>query len=719
MSNTQIFDNRELSWLKFNKRVLEEAQSDRVPLLERLSFISIFQSNLDEFFMVRVGSLYDQMLVDKNLKENKTNLTAKQQLDKIFQTVRELEPSRDLTYKKIMKELEEKNGLKHVTFKTATPDELKYLDRYFHHEVRPLVSPLIIDKRHPFPFLNNKQIYIAVHLDSKSGVKIGILPTISVLKRVIRLGGNGKRFILLEDILLHYADEIFENYKVLDKTLIRITRNADISENEVEFEEDQEKTFRDVMEVLVKKRKKLAPVRLQLVDSFNPVAFDYLCKMLEIDENQIFFTKTPLDFSFVYSFADILKDKSLNYDRLVPQQSPAINRKSSMIDQIKQNDVLLSYPYENIKTFIRLLNEASYDDSVVSIKITLYRVAKHSQIIDALVNAAENGKNVLVLVELRARFDEENNIGWSKCLENAGCTVIYGPKNIKVHSKLLLITRKTEQGTEYITQVGTGNYNEKTSTLYTDLSLMTANVEIGLEALNVFNSLSLGHLVEQTNHLLVAPNCLQNKVINMIDDEIAIAKSGKPAYIGIKINSLSDKKIILKLVEASKSGVKVDLIIRGICCLISGVKGETENIHIRSIVGRFLEHSRIYIFGTPDRNKIYISSADYMTRNTVRRVEVAVPIYDVSIKNRLLNMFNIMLADNVQARVQKSDGSYKRVKTEGTPIDSQAYFFNEAYENARQVQIEEKNKLIEENKTSNQENNSDTKFYNMYLKNSN
>lgn len=719
MSNTQIFDNRELSWLKFNKRVLEEAQSDRVPLLERLSFISIFQSNLDEFFMVRVGSLYDQMLVDKNLKENKTNLTAKQQIDKIFQTVRELEPSRDLTYKKIMKELEEKNGLKHITFKTATPDELKYLDKYFHHEVRPLVSPLIIDKRHPFPFLNNKQIYIAVHLDSKSGVKIGILPTISVLKRVVRLGDNGKRFILLEDILLHYANEIFENYKVLDKTLIRITRNADISENEVEFEEDQEKTFRDVMEVLVKKRKKLAPIRLQLVDSFNPVAFDYLCKMLEIDENQIFFTKSPLDFSFVYSFADILKDKSLNYDRLVPQQSPAINRKSSMIDQIKQKDVLLSYPYENIKTFIRLLNEASYDDSVVSIKITLYRVAKHSQIIDALVNAAENGKNVLVLVELRARFDEENNIGWSKCLENAGCTVIYGPKNIKVHSKLLLITRKTEQGTEYITQVGTGNYNEKTSTLYTDLSLMTANVEIGLEALNVFNSLSLGHLVEQTNHLLVAPNCLQNKVINMIDDEIAIAKSGKPAYIGIKINSLSDKKIILKLVEASKSGVKVDLIIRGICCLISGIKGETENIHIRSIVGRFLEHSRIYIFGTPDRNKIYISSADYMTRNTVRRVEVAVPIYDVSIKNRLLNMFNIMLADNVQARVQKSDGSYKRVKTEGTPIDSQAYFFNEAYENAKQVQIEEKNKLIEENKTSNQANSSDTKFYNMYLKNSN
>lgn len=714
MSNKQIFDNRELSWLKFNERVLEEAQTDNVPLLERLSFISIFQSNLDEFFMVRVGFLYDQMLVDKNLKENKTHLTAKQQINKIFERVRALEPIRDLTYKKIMKELEEKTGLKHVTFKTATPEELKYLNKYFHHEVRPLVSPLIIDKRHPFPFLNNKQIYTAVHLDSKSGVKIGILPNVDVLKRVIRLGNGGKRFILLEDILLHYVDEIFENYKVLDKTLIRITRNADISENEVEFEEDEEKSFRDVMEVLVKKRKKLAPVRLQLVNSFNPVAFDYLCKMLEIDESQIFFTKSPLDFSFIYSFADILKDKSLNYDRLVPQQSPAINRKSSMIDQIKQKDVLLSYPYENIKTFIRLLNEASYDDSVVSIKITLYRVAKHSQIIDALVNASENGKNVLVLVELRARFDEENNIGWSKRLEEAGCTVIYGPKNIKVHSKLLLITRKTNQGTEYVTQVGTGNYNEKTSTLYTDLSLMTANVEIGLEALNVFNSLSLGHLVESTKHLLVAPNCLQNKVIDMINNEIKIAKSGKPAYVGIKINSLSDKKIILKLVEASKNGVKVDLIIRGICCLISGVKGETENIHIRSIVGRFLEHSRIYIFGTPERNRIYISSADYMTRNTVRRVEVAVPIYDIAIKNRLVDMFNVMLADNVQARVQQSDGTYKRVKTVGTPVNSQEYFYAQSYENAKMVV--EISKTIEQNNSN--INQSDSNFYNMYLKNS-
>jgi polyphosphate kinase len=714
MAQHQFFDNRELSWLKFNERVLEEAQDTAVPLLERLSFISIFQSNLDEFFMVRVGSLYDQMIIDKSARENKTNMTAKQQLSKIFDRVRELEPVRDLTYKKIMSELESVSELKHITFKNATPEELKYLDAYFHQEVRPLVSPLVIDKRHPFPFLNNKQIYTIVHLDSKSSVKIGVVPNVNALKRVIPLSNSGKRFILLEDIILHYADEIFENYKVLDKTLIRITRNADINENEIQFDDDSDGTFRDVMEILVKKRKKLCPIRLQLTDTLNPLAYDYLCKMLELNESQIFYSKAPLDFSFVYAFNDILKDKSLVFNRLVPQISPNVSRKSSMIDQIKQKDLLLSYPFESIKSFIRLLNEASNDDSVVSIKITLYRVAKHSQIIDALINAVENGKDVLVLVELRARFDEENNIGWSKSLEEAGCTVIYGPKNIKVHSKLLLITRKTKDGTEYITQVGTGNYNEKTSTLYTDLSLMTANLEIGLNALNVFNCLSLGHLVDSSKHLLVAPNCLQNKILQMIDDEIAIARSGLPAYIGIKINSLSDKKIILKLAEASQNGVKVDLVIRGICCMVSGVKGLTDNITIHSVVGRYLEHSRIYIFGTHERCKIYISSADYMTRNTVRRVEVAVPIYDTDIKERLWNMFQIVFNDNVKTRVQLPDGTYKKVKPkkDETPLDSQLYLYNQAYENT---------KLSEDNQAKSQDTttpppNNDNSFFNMFLK---
>ncbi len=716
----QFFDNRELSWLKFNQRVLEEAQSENVPLLERLSFVSIFQSNLDEFFMVRVGSLYDQMLLDKNAKENKTNMTAKQQLVKIFERVHELETVRDITYKKIMQQLEDTQGLKHITFKTATPDELKYLDTYFQREVRPLVSPMIIDKRHPFPFLNNKQIYTIVHLDSKSGIKLGILPNVNALKRIIPLGNNGKRFILLEDVLLHYANNVFENYKVLSKTLIRITRNADISENEVSFDDDGDGSFRDVMEVLVKERKRLSPVRLQLtnIDSVNPVAFHYLCEMLEISENQIFPTKSPLDFSYVYSFGDILKDKSLNYNRLVPQTSASINRKSSVIEQIKQKDILLSYPYENIKSFIRLLDEASYDDSVVSIKITLYRVAKNSQIINALVNAAENGKDVLVLVELRARFDEENNIEWSKRLEDAGCTVMYGPKNIKVHSKLLLITRKTKDGTEYITQVGTGNYNEKTSTLYTDLTLLTSNVEIGLDALNVFNCLSLGHLVENPKHLLVAPLSLQNKVIDMIDEEINHAKAGEPAYIGIKVNSISDKKIMLKLVEASQQGVKVDLIVRGICCLIAGVKGYTENITIRSIVGRYLEHSRIYMFGTHDRMKIYISSADYMTRNTTKRVEVAVPIYDTDVKERLYNMFNIMLKDNVQARIQLPDGTYKRIKNKEEPISSQLYFYQQAYDNAKRVKEENQNPYLTNSlNTKEVSDSNDSLFFNMYLKN--
>ncbi len=710
MAQNQIFENRELSWLRFNERVLEEAQDSKVPLLERLSFVSIFQSNLDEFFMVRVGSLYDQMLIDKSARENKTNLTAKQQLSKIFDRVRELESIRDVTYKKIMSELDNYCGLKHISFKTATPDELKYLDTYFQHEVRPLVSPLVIDKRHPFPFLNNKQIYTIVHLDSKSSVKIGIIPNVEALKRIIPLGNNGKRFMLLEDVLLHYADQIFENYKVLDKTLIRITRNADINENEIQFDDDEDGTFRDVMEILVKKRKKLSPVRLQLADSLNPIAFDYLCKMLEINEHQIFSNKSPLDFSFVYALGDIIKDKSLNFNKLVPQTSSCISRRISMVDQIKQKDILLSYPFENIKSFIRLLNEASFDDSVVSIKITLYRVARHSQIIEALVNAAENGKEVLVLVELRARFDEENNIGWSKRLEEAGCTVIYGPKNIKVHSKLLLITRKTKDGTEYITQVGTGNYNEKTSTLYTDLSLMTANVEIGLNALEVFNALSLGHLVESSKHLLVAPNCLQNRVIEMIDHEITLAKLGQPSYIGIKINSLSDKKIILKLVEASKAGVKVELIIRGICCLISGVEGETENITVHSIVGRYLEHSRIYIFGTHERCRIFISSADYMTRNTVRRVEVAVPIYDKNIKERLWNMFQTIFNDNVKTRVQLPDGTYKKIKPKKGEerLDSQIYFYNQAYENAKTSE--------EQNAQFKKSTNNDGSFFNMFLK---
>ena len=678
-NSKKIYDNRELSWLKFNERVLEEARTSDVPLLERFTFATIFQSNLDEFFMVRVGSLFDQMIIDRKKRENKTNMTSEEQLEAIFKRVKELEAVKDKTYKEIMESLEA-YGVKQLDFRNVTPEEEKYLELYFKHEVKPLLSPLIIDKRHPFPFLQNKDIYAAIHLESKTGVKIGILPVSGAFKRMVFPSKNSFRFMLVEDLILHYAPQVFENYKVLDKTLIRITRNADINVEEALFDQDMD--FRDVMEELVKKRKKLMPVRLQISRNLNSNALEYLCEKLDISENQIFHIKTPLDLSFGFAFSDILDDEKLHYSKLVPQQSASINNYETMITQIKRNDIMLSYPFENIGSFIKLLFEAAEDDNVVSVKITLYRLAKNSRIIEALVRLAEAGKSVLVLVELRARFDEENNIGWSKRLQRAGCTVIYGPPSLKVHSKLLLITRKVGDKIEYITQVGTGNYNEKTSTLYTDLSVMTSDVEIGLEANNVFNALSLGMLVENTKYLLVAPKCLQNRITSMIDEQIELAKQGKPAYVGAKINSLSDKVIIDKLIEASCEGVKVELIVRGLCCLIAGVDGLTDNISVTSIVGRFLEHSRIYIFGAGNERRMYISSADYMTRNTVCRVEVALPIRDEAIKQRLWDMFCIMLKDNVKARIQMPDGKYIRKQNNLPPLDSQIYFYEEAYRKA-------------------------------------
>lgn len=703
--NAKIYDNRELSWLKFNERVLEEAQDNNVPLLERFTFATIFQSNLDEFFMVRVGSLFDQMIVDRKKRENKTNMTSEEQLDAIFKRVKELESVKDKTYKDIMNSFTE-YGIEQINFSNATEQEKKFLELYFKHEIKPLLSPLIIDKRHPFPFLQNKEIYAVVHLESKTGVKIGILPLENTFKKLVFPSKNSFRFILIEDLILHYIHHVFEDYKVIDKALIRITRNADINVEEGLF--DQDIDFRDVMEELIKKRKKLMPVRIQMSGNLNETALEYLCSKLDISENQIFHLKAPLDLSFGSYFSDLLDDENLRFNKLVPQQSSSLNNYETIIEQVKRKDIMLSYPFENIGSFIKMLFEVADDDNVVSVKITLYRLAKNSRIIDALVRMAENGKSVLVLVELRARFDEENNIGWSKRLQRAGCTVIYGPPNLKVHSKLLLITRKSGDRIEYITQVGTGNYNEKTSTLYTDLSIITSDVEIGLEANAVFNALSLGTLVENTKYLLVAPNCLRNKITDMIDEQIALAEKGKPSYIGAKINSLSDKVIIDKLIEASQAGVKVELIVRGLCCLISGVDGYTENITVTSIVGRFLEHSRIYIFGAGNARKMYISSADYMTRNTVCRVEVALPVRDKDIKKRLWNMFCIMLKDNIKARIQTSDGTYIKKQNRLAPINSQIYFYEEAYKKAKECESHKS----ADNKAEIPEN----KFYKEFLK---
>ena len=678
MDENNIYINRELSWLQFNERVLEEAQDPAVPLLERLNFASIFQSNLDEFFMVRVGSLYDQMLIKPKKKDNKSNMTAREQLEAIFYKVNELEPMKDIAYKNIMLELME-YGVEQINFRSASIEEQQYLQEYFKREIKPLVFPTIIDKKNPFPFLKNKEIYCAVQLQSKSNVKLGIIPASGQFNRVIRLSG-GNRFILAEDLILHFAPSISKNYKVVDKTLFRLTRNADITVEEGLY--DQDFDFREAMEELCKKRKKLHPVRMQLSETFSQPALQFLCKKLDLDENHIFYLKTPLDLSFTGIIRDMLDKPELKFDKLVPQKSASVADNMAMMPQIKRHDILLSYPYETIKPFIQLLNEAANDSRVTEIKITLYRLAKNSMVIDALCDAAENGKQVTVLVELRARFDEENNINWSRRLQEAGCHIMYGPRELKVHSKLLLITRQNNGKTEYITQVGTGNYNEKTSTLYTDLSLMTANQDIGNEAQLLFEALMENRLIEQSQHLLIAPLCLQNKVLEMIEEEITHVRNGEEGYIGIKINSLCDKVIMDKLVEASKAGVKIDMVIRGINSLAAGVSGETENIKIISIVGRYLEHSRIYIFGTKKRSKIYISSADFMTRNTVRRVEVAAPLYNARIKQRVWNMFETLLNDNVKARNQLPDGTYIREISEHPPLDAQRFFFEEAYRKA-------------------------------------
>ena len=675
--------NRELSWLKFNERVLEEAENSKVPLCERLTFASIYQSNLDEFFMVRVGSLIDQMLVAKDSRDNKTHMTPKEQIQAILPQVEILNRRKDEVYGKLMEKIEE-YGVRLVDFSKITEEENKFLEAYFDMEISGLISPTIVGKRQPFPFLKNKEIYAVVVLTTKSGKeRLGIIPCGSgVFERLIRLPG-GNTYMLSEELILHYIPKVFKGYQVKEKSLLRVTRNADIDADAL-YDEDLD--YREFMADLIKKRKKLAPVRIELSRKLSEGSVKLICEHLTTKSQYVFRSQAPLDLSFVFQIEDALrKIPELFYERRTPRKSPAFTGDRPILDQIKEKDKLLSYPYESINPFLNMLHEAANDKDVVSIKMTLYRVAKQSKVVEALIEAAENGKEVLVLVELKARFDEENNIGWSRLLEDAGCRVIYGLDGYKVHSKLCLITKKTDEQVEYYTQIGTGNYNEKTSRLYTDLSLMTYNVDIGLEAANVFQALAMGETIKHVDHLLVAPKCLQNKILDMIDEEIVHARAGEPAYIGLKMNSLTDKKIMEKLVEASCAGVRIDMVIRGICCLIPQVPGKTENIHVRSIVGRFLEHSRIYIFGSEGREKIYIASADFMTRNTLRRVEVAAPVYDEEIKARLLRMFHIMLQDNQQARQEDGEGIYRILPTDEEPLDSQEYFYAEAYEIAENL----------------------------------
>lgn len=669
--------NRELSWLKFNERVLEEAENKKVPLCERLTFASIYQSNLDEFFRVRVGSLVDQMLLGGKIRDNKTKMTAKEQIEAVLHQVMKLNRRKDAVYDAIMGQLED-YGVRLVDFRKISKKESEYLEKYFLNEIAPVISPTIVGKRQPFPFLKNNEIYAVVVLQTKSGKeKLGIIPCSNTgFKRLVELPTAGT-YMLAEELILHYIPEVFERYNIKAKSLIRVTRNADIDADAL-YDEDLD--YRDFMAELIKRRKKLAPVRLELTREMDGEIVDVLCDYLELDSDYVFQVQEPLDLSFVFEIQDTLrKTPELFYEKRVPQKSSQFRDGEPVFPQIREKDKLLSYPYESMKPFLNFLREAANDKEVISIKMTLYRVAKHSKIVEYLIDAAENGKEVLVLVELKARFDEENNIEWSRRLEDAGCRVIYGLDGYKVHSKLCLVTKKSEGQVEYYTQIGTGNYNEKTARLYTDLSFMTANVEIGLEAAKVFQALSMEETVDNVQHLLVAPRCLQNKVLSMIDEEIACAKEGKEAYIGLKMNSLTDKKIIDKLIEASQAGVKIDMVIRGICCLIPGVKGKTENIQVRSIVGRFLEHSRIYIFGTQEREKVYIASADFMTRNTLRRVEVAAPVYDKDLKMQLEEMFITMLSDNQKARQEDSRGNYEIAEAQETPLNSQEFFYEQAY----------------------------------------
>lgn len=679
-SNTDnnIFVNRELSWLKFNERVLAEAQNPNVPLCERLSFLSIFQSNLDEFFMVRVGSLQDQRLLNHPPRDNKTNMTPDQQIDAILDEVTRLNAIKDETYSSVMR-LVEKNGVRLVGMKELNKKQLAYFEKYFSKEVLPLLSVMIVGRKQPFPFLKGLEIYALAILSSKGKKeRIGIVPCYSdFLPRLISIPDSDGDYILSEELILHFMPKAFKGYKIKEKSVLRITRNADIDVSKVY---DEDLNYRDQMEQVVKLRKKLAPVRMELTRDISDEMIEKLCKHCSLEKKHVFHSDAPLDLSYLFEIEDLLrKNPELVFAKRVPQLTPSIDSTVPIIPQVLSKDVLLSYPYESMNTFLDMLNEAARDPKVISIRMTLYRLAKNSKVVEALAEASENGKQVDVLVELKARFDEANNIRWSRRLEDAGCHVVYGIDGLKVHSKLCLITRKDDDEIQYITQIGTGNYNEKTARLYTDLALITSNPEIGKDAFNVFQAILLGNTIDTSDVLLVAPQCLQAPILDMIDKEIEHARAGEPSYIALKMNSLTDKKIINKLAEASETGVKIDMIIRGISCLQSGIVGKTDNIMIKSIVGRFLEHSRIYIFGTPDRDKIYISSADFMTRNTLRRVEVAAPVYDSTIKERIRRMFEIMFSDNVKARVQQTDGTYTIPPSDKPPLNSQEYFYDEAY----------------------------------------
>ena len=684
--------NRELSWLKFNDRVLEEAEDTNVPLLERLKFISIFTSNLDEFYRVRCGSLYDLSLIDNDYVDNKTGLSAQDQLYAIFERTKFLYKRRDDVFKSLNHLLKE-NDIFDLDLDDLTKKETKFINKYFFDSIYPLLSPQVIDVHHPFPHLLNKSLNIMLILKNKyDEILFGLIPVPSSLPKIIYSPKHGMRFILLEKIIYEYANEVFSNYKVEFKTVVSVTRNADIVLSDSQIDEDED--YRGYMKKVLKKRTRLAPIRLEFYKYSDLILTEFLIDQLNIEKNQVQISNTPLEMSYVFELYDHIKDVNelifhkLSFNPYYPK-IPKTVKEGKIIPQLKNKDFLLYYPFDSIEPFLRLLKDAANDENVISIKIAIYRLARSSSIIKYLLEALENGKDVTVLIELRARFDEARNIHYAGLLEEAGCSILYGFEEYKVHSKVCLITRKERNNIRYITQIGTGNYNERTVKLYTDLSFITTNPIIGEDAMLFFKNMAISNLNGEYQQLLVSPFGFKSKLIEKINIEMDNARNNRPSSIMMKMNSLTDIELIDMLSEASNAGVKIKLIVRGICCLIPGLPGKTENIEVVSIVGRFLEHARIYCFGSGEDVSIYISSADLMTRNTEKRVEVASPIVNPILKKKILSMLNIMLNDNVKARKINDKGDYEKVIRGVDLIDSQKYFM---YDDFSVIEEEENEK---------------------------
>ena len=685
--------NRELSWLRFNQRVLEEARDETVPLMERMKFVAIFTSNLDEFFMIRVGSLYDMAAVDNKKLDTKSGMTPKQQLEAIYQAVAPLYKERDKTYAEIKKQLKP-YGVCGLDFKELEQQEKKYVKKYFKEQILPVLSPQIVDPNHPFPHLLNKEIYVVANLKQGSNTMTGIVPVPQYIPEVLYLPGHDIRYIRMEKVIMEYLELVFDKYEVSDKNYICVTRNADISPDDEAYADNED--FRFIMKETLHKRRRMAVVRLETASPLGKEMEKYLCDRFKITPECIFRTKMPMKLGFIFAIADKIPDsmkRALIDEPFSPQPSTSLVD-GSIMEQVKKKDVLLSFPYESMDPFLQLIREAASDPDVMTIKITIYRLAKKARLVEYLCAAAENGKEVTALIELRARFDEQNNIDWSERMEEAGCRVLYGFEDYKVHSKLCLITYRNKNEIRYITQVGTGNYNEKTAKMYTDYSLITSDQEIGEDAAVFFKNMSIGNLDGAYDHLIVSPTSLKQKVLSLMDEEI---RKGEHGRIVMKMNSLTDMDFIRKVSAASQAGVKIDLIVRGICCILPGIQGRTENLRVTSIVGRYLEHPRVFVFGTGDDAKVYIGSADMMTRNTEKRVEVACPIFDPKIRKKLMHDLNIMLADNVKARKMLSDGTYrKKVQGERT-VNAQETFMKEAL-NARRpaavVHKKEKESLL-------------------------